>query len=139
MKVSPTRGIALALSVFATVSVFLLPAFAAPASDHYQVTTDKKMVQSGADLRVIATVKQAAPNCAYTVHLTVTGPGGVNAADTVTVNTEAGGNGHTAARFPADFSGTANTNTLGTYTVTATFACGYYSIGASPASFTVFK
>jgi hypothetical protein len=134
-----TRKIALFVSAFTIASVFLMPTFAASASNHYQVTTDKKMVLSGADLRVIATVKQASPNCAYTVHLTVTGPGGVNAADTVTLNTEAGGNGHTAASFPADFSGTANTNTEGTYTVMATFACGYYSEAAAPATFTVFK
>ncbi len=139
MKLVSGRNIALVLSALTIVSVFLIPAFAAPASQHFQVSTDKKMVQSGADLRIIATIKQANSNCAYTVQLTVTGPGGVSATDTVVVNTEAGGNGHTAAHFPSDFSGTANTNTLGTYTVSATFTCGYYSTGAAAATFTVFK
>lgn len=128
------------LTVAALASIVIIPTFAAPASQHFQVATDKNMVLSGLPLRVIATIKQATPNCAYTVNLQVTGPGGVSATDTVTVTTEAGGNGHTAAAFPADFTGTANTNTVGTYTVTATFACGYsYSTGQASATFTVFK
>jgi hypothetical protein len=115
-----------------------LPTFAAPASQTYQVATDKNQVLSGAPLQVIATLKQAQPNCAYATTLTVTGPGGVSATDSVTVNTEAGGNGHTAASFPADFTGTANTNTVGTYTVTASFTCNYVT-GTASTTFMVFK
>ncbi len=136
MKTRKSLGIA--LLALAAVAVVALPIFAAPASQHYQVATDKNNVLSGQPLRVIATIKQATPNCAYSVLLTVTGPGGVSATDTVTVNTQAGGNGHTAASFPADFSGTANTNTVGTYTVSATFTCGY-ATGAASTTFTVFK
>ena len=140
MQIRSAKGIAALLTVAAITSIVIVPTFAAPASQHYQVTTDKKMVLSGLPLRVIATIKQATPDCAYTVDLRVTGPGGVSATDTVTVTTEAGGNGHAAAAFPGDFAGTASTSTAGTYTVTATFACGYsYSTGQATATFTVFK
>ena len=140
MQLRSTKGIAALLTVAALTSIVIVPTFAAPASQHFQVATDKKMVLMGLPLRVIATIKQATPDCAYTVNLQVTGPGGTSATDTVTVMTEAGGNGHTAAAFPSAFAGTANTNTPGTYTVTATFACGYsYSTGQATATFKVFK
>ncbi len=139
LKLPTAKATAFALTAITIASVIIVPALAAPASQHFQVTTDKKMVLSGASLRVIATIKQADPSCAYVVHLSVSGPGGVSATTTVTVNTEAGGNGHTAVAFPSGFSGTANTNTVGTYTVSATFSCGYYSTGTASATFTVFK
>ncbi len=135
-SIKATAVIAFAVTALA---IGVLPSFAAPASQHYQVATDKNIVQMGASLRVIATVKQATPNCAYSVLLTVTGPGGVSATDTVTVDTQAGGNGHTAASFPSDFTGTANTDTVGTYSVSATFTCGYttYAAGSASSTFTV--
>ena len=125
----------LVLAVFA-LGVSAIPSFAAPASQHYQVSTDKNHISAGGSLRVIATIKQADPSCAYTALLTVNGPGGVTATDTVTVNTEAGGNGHNSAAFAADFAGIANTNTAGTYSVEATFTCGYFT-GTASSTFTV--
>ncbi len=140
MQLRTRKGIAALATMVAIITIVALPTFAAPASQTFQVTTDKKMVLAGLPLHVIATVKQATPDCAYSVNLKVTGPGGVSATDSVTVTTEAGGNGHTAAPFPSGFTGTANTNTAGTYTVTATFACGYsYSTGVVSSTFTVFK
>lgn len=140
MQLKSRKGAAALITIAAIISIVAIPTFAAPASQHFQVTTDKKTVLAGLPLNVIATVKQATPSCAYTVNLKVTGPGGVSATDTVTVTTESGGNGHTSAPFPAGFSGIANTNTAGTYTVTATFACGYSSsTGQISSTFTVFK
>jgi hypothetical protein len=130
--------LAVTLVSAALMALISIPAFAAPASQTYQVATDKNMVLSGASLQVIATVKQAIPGCAYSTILTVTGPGGVSATDTVIVNAQAGGNGHTAASFPSDFTGTANTNTDGTYTVTASFTCGYVT-GSASNTFLVFN
>ncbi len=140
MRLKSKKGIMAILTIAAIVSIITVPTFAAPASQHYQVSTHKNNVLSGAPLRVIATIKQATPNCAYTVDLKVTGPGGVSATATTTVTTAAGGNGHADVPFPSGFTGTANTNTVGTYTVTATFACGYsYSTGLVTSTFTVFK
>jgi hypothetical protein len=131
------KYLGVAILAITALAIVALPGFAAPASQHYQVATDHKSVMSGESLRVIATIKQATPSCAYSVLLTVTGPGGVSATDTITVNTQAGGNGHTAVTFPDDFSGTANTNSAGTYSVSATFTCGYYATGAASTTFTV--
>lgn len=136
MQASSKRSVAMALLATAALTIAAIPTFAAPASQHYQAATDKNAVNVGESLRVIATIKQASPGCAYTVLLSVTGPGGVSATDNIMVDTQAGGNGHTAASFPADFSGTANTNTPGTYSVSATFTCGY-STGAASTTFTV--
>ncbi len=140
MHLDKRKSIATGIFVATLLSLVVVPALAAPASQHYQVASDKNRVQVGGFLRIIATVKQAAPNCAYSVQLTVTGPGGVNANAVTTVNTEAGGNGHSSVPFPSGFSGTANLNTPGTYTVTATFTCGYsYSTAPATATFIVFK
>lgn len=136
MKIVSVKGLSVAILACAVLTIVSIPGFAAPASQHYQVATDKNNVQQGQSLRVIGTIKQAIPSCAYSVQVSVTGPGGVSATDTFTVNTEAGGNGHTAASFPSDFSGTANTNTPGTYSVSSTFTCGY-ATGAASSSFTV--
>ena len=129
------RSVAIALVSIVALTIAAVPIFAAPASQHYQVATNKNQVRPGETLTVTATIKQAAPGCAYSVLLTVSGPGGVSGTDSVTVGTEAGGNGHTAASLPADFGG-ADTNALGTYTVSATFTCGY-ATGAASTTFTV--
>jgi hypothetical protein len=134
---STTRALAIAIVAVALLSAATLPALAAPASQTYQVTTDKKIDQAGQPLRVIATVKEGTPGCAYSVALTVTGPGGVSATDTLTLTTSAySGGGHASASFPSAFSGTASTKTPGKYTVTATFTCNYIS-GSATSSFTV--
>src|SRR5579859_7665336 len=101
MQARSRRSFAIILLSIAALSISVMPSFAAPASQHYQVATDKNQVMPGQPLRVIATIKQAIPECAYSAVLTVTGPGGVSATDTVKVDTQAGGNGHTAASFPA--------------------------------------
>ena len=131
-----TVGVVAATAVL--LAIVAVPSFAAPASQTYQVATAPQRLQSGQPLMITATLKQAIPGCAYAVTLTVTGPGGVSATDQITVKTQAGGNGHTAADFPADFTGTANTDALGTYTVTASFACNYVT-GSSSTTFLVFK
>lgn len=137
MEVRYKKGILAAILVAVIATIVIVPSFAAPASIPFQVATDKNSIPIGGSLRVIAFVKQAAPNCPYTVSISVTGPGGVSATDTITVMTT-DGNGHAAAAFPADFSGVANTNTAGTYTVSATFVCGYsYSTAPATTTFTV--
>jgi hypothetical protein len=132
------RTLAVALIAVAILTVVAMPTFAAPASETYQVATDKNHLQPGDTLRVIATIKQATPGCAYSVTLSVTGPGGVSATDQITVNTLAGGNGHTPASFPSDFSGIPNTDTAGTYSVTASFICNYVT-GSATTTFVVSK
>ncbi len=138
MKNPNKKYLATGLLLAAIALVAIVPTFAAPASQHFQVASDKNMVLAGGSLRIIATIKQAEPNCTYTVQLTVTGPGGVNASASTTVLTESGGNGVASVAFPSGFSGSANTATSGTYTVTATFSCGY-STGSATNTFTVFN
>lgn len=137
METRSKKSVAVALLAIATLSIGILPGFAAPASEHYQVSTVTDTIQMGQSIVIMATIKQAAPNCDYSTLLSVTGPGGVSATDTITINTKAGGNGHGSAVFPDSFSGTANTNTAGTYTVVATFVCNYYSSGAATTTFDV--
>jgi hypothetical protein len=121
----PTKSLGIAALALAALTIVSLPTFAAPASQHYQVASDKDGVLAGGSVAVTSTIKQATPDCAYSVQLSVSGPGGVSATDSVTVTTQGGGDGNAAASFPSDFSGTANTNAPGTYTVSATFTCGY--------------
>jgi hypothetical protein len=137
MKTVSKKSLGVVLLALVGLTISAIPSFGAPASQHFQVATVKSTIQSGQSVTVIPTIKRATPNCAYSVLLSVTGPGGVSAADTITVNTEAGGNGHGSATFPDDFTGTANTDAPGTYTVSATFTCGYYATGAASSTFTV--
>lgn len=134
------KAAAVALIAAALLTLVAIPTFAAPASQTFQVMTAPNRLHAGSPTFITATLKQAQPNCPYTATISVSGPGGVSATDSVTVNTEAGGNGHTQVTFPGTFSGTANTNTLGTYTVTATFSCNYvYETGSVTTTFVVFK
>jgi hypothetical protein len=127
-------GLVFTLAVLLTVAA--LPGFAAPASQTYQVSTNKNIDQKGQPVLVTATVKLGVPTCTYSVTLTVSGPGGVLATDTTTLATLSGGSGHVSATFPTAFSGVANTNTPGTYTVTAAFLCGY-TVGTATNTFVV--
>ncbi len=124
----------------ALLAVVAVPSFAAPASQTYQVMTAPNRLHSGMPTLITATVKQGQPGCAYTATISVTGPGGVSATDVVTVQAQAGGNGHTAASFPSDFTGIANTNALGTYNVNVSFQCNYlYVTNAAATTFVVTK
>ncbi len=128
------------LATVALLAIVAIPSFAAPASQTYQVMTAPNRLLSGSPTMITATVKQGQPGCAYTATISVTGPGGVSATDQVTVQAMAGGNGHTSVSFPADFTGTANTNAVGTYTVNVSFQCTYtYVTGAASTTFVVTK
>ncbi len=135
---SRAKTLAVALAAAALITIVAIPTFAAPASQTYQVSTAPQRLLSGMPTQITATLKQAQPGCAYAVTISVSGPGGVSATDTTIVNTQAGGNGHTAVSFPSDFTGTANTNTVGTYTVTASLSCNYVT-GTASTTFTVSK
>lgn len=136
MRLTQRRTLAAGILVAAALATVILPALAAPASQTFQVATDHNSIVHGQTLRIIPFVKQSTGACAWTVLLTVVGPSG-SATDTVTLTTQPGGNGQTAVTFPTDFSGTgANTNTPGTYTVTASFTCGY-TTGTATVTFTV--
>lgn len=129
-----------AVVTVALLAIVAIPSIAAPASQTYQAMTAPKQLHAGASTQITATLKQAQPNCPYSTVISVTGPGGVSATDHVTVQTEAGGNGHTAVSFPSAFSGTANTNTVGTYTVSISFQCLYtYTTGVASTTFAVTK
>ena len=139
MKLAGRPLIVLAATV-GMLALVAIPSFAAPASETYQVMTAPKQLHAGMPTQITATVKQATPGCAYAATISVTGPGGVSATDMVTVQAQAGGNGHTAVSFPSDFTGTANTNTVGTYTVSVSFQCNYlYVTNAASTTFVVTK
>lgn len=134
------RTVAVLVATVALLAVVAVPSFAAPASQTYQVMTAPKQLHSGAPTLITATVKQGQPGCAYEATISVTGPGGVSATDKVTVQAQAGGNGHTAVSFPSDFTGTANTNAVGTYNVNVSFQCNYlYVTNAASTTFVVNK
>ena len=134
------RTLAVGAITVALLALVAIPSFAAPASDTYQVMTAPNRLHAGAPTQITATVKQAQPGCAYATTISVTGPGGVSATDKVTVQAQAGGNGHTAVSFPSDFTGTANTNTFVTYTVSVSFQCNYlYVTNAASTTFVVTK
>ena len=124
----------------ALLAMVAVPSFAAPASQTYQVMSAPNRLHSGMPTQITATVKQGQPGCAYAAIISVTGPGGVSATDKVTVQAQAGGNGHTAVSFPSDFAGTADTNALGTYSVNVSFQCNYlYVTDAASTTFMVTK
>lgn len=134
------KTLAVLASTVALLAIVAIPTFAAPASQTYQVMTAPNRLLSGMPTQITATIKQGQPGCAYATTISVTGPGGVSAVDNVVVQTQAGGNGHTAVSFPANFTGTANTDTAGTYTVSVSFQCNYlYVTNAASTTFTVTK
>jgi hypothetical protein len=133
---SRTKVLATALLAVVMITAVSIPALAAPASQTFQVLTDKKIDQPGAPVLIIAFVKQDSPSCDYSVQLTVTAPDGTTSNAVVQLSTRGGGNGHAFALFPNGFSSGASTSTPGTYNVSATFTCGY-SGGAASTSFVV--
>lgn len=137
MRLYSKNTLGVALLAIVALTVGSLPSFGIPSSQQFQVSTNKNNVHPGDSVMITATVKHGTPNCVYSTLVSVTGPGGVSAAITVSVQAQGGGNGHTSVTFPSDFPGAANTNTPGTYSVSATFTCGYYSSGAASTSFTV--
>lgn len=134
------KRIAVVLATVALLAIVAVPSFAEHHDSPYQVSANPKEIHMGQSTKITVTLKEAIPSCAFAATISVTGPGGVSAKDTITVNTNKDGNGHGSATFPSGFTGTANTNTHGTYHVSVSLHCQYtYVTNAASTTFVVNK
>ena len=123
----------------ALLAIVAMPSFASSDPHNFRVAAHPDRVYQGRSVQIGVDIFHGTPSCGYAVIITVTGPGGVNAHDTLTVNTNHAGNGHAQVSFPSDFSGTASTSAPGHYHISASFACEYtYVTNGASASFQVF-
>lgn len=133
-----TRTLAVSLAAIALLGAVSVPAFAYHGPQMFSVMAAPAQAQPGSPVLMLVSLKHASPSCAYSVEVSVTGPGGVSAQNSTIVNTNPAGNGAGSVLFPDAFTGTGSTAAQGTYQVTASFQCQYtYVAGAASTSFVV--
>jgi hypothetical protein len=109
-------------------------------SNSVSISAAPQTVKLGASLQLTSKIVHSFPNAMITVTIMVTGPGGsgITGSKTVTITTNAAGNGLVSVVYPftQPFVGTASTSVSGTYDVTATFVL-VYPIATASTTFTV--
>ncbi|HVH14792.1 MAG TPA: hypothetical protein VNA15_03620 [Candidatus Angelobacter sp.] len=109
-------------------------------SDSVNISANPSTISQGASLTLQPRITHSFPNAKITVTIMVTGPAGsgISGSKTITITTNAAGNGIANVVYPftPPFMGTASTSASGTYHVTATFML-VYPIATAYTTFTV--
>jgi hypothetical protein len=106
-----------------------------PVTTSYYVRAEPARIQEGLNTTITVGVNGAEAKTTYALTVNVTNPAHAHYSGTVVVSTNSTGSGSNSTLYYGDFSGGANTNYVGTYTIAVneTLATGNFTVGLTNA------